>query len=51
MFDITPPIIIIAGIVTVLFGIIAMVWSKKAAYAIGLWIIVIGVLAILYALD
>jgi uncharacterized membrane protein HdeD (DUF308 family) len=51
MFDITPPILIIAGIVCVLFGIIAMVWPKKAAYIIASWIILIGVFAILYALD
>ena len=51
MFDITPPILIIAGIVSVLFGIIAIVWPKKASHVIASWIIVIGVVAILYALD
>jgi hypothetical protein len=51
MFDITPPILMIAGIVCVLFGIIAMVWPKKAVYVIASWIIIIGVFAILYALD
>jgi hypothetical protein len=37
--------------VCALFGIIAMVWPKKAAYIIASWIILIGVFAILYALD
>lgn len=51
MFEITPPILIIAGIVCVLFGIIAMVWPKKAAYVIASWIILFGVFVIVYALD
>ncbi|MDD4923893.1 MAG: hypothetical protein PHF74_03530 [Dehalococcoidales bacterium] len=51
MFDITPPILIIAGIVCVLFGIIAMVWSKKAVYVIATWLILLGAFIILYSLD
>ena len=51
MFDITPPILLIVGIVCILFGITAMVWPKKAAYIIASWIILIGVFAILYALQ
>jgi uncharacterized membrane protein HdeD (DUF308 family) len=51
MFEITPPILIIAGIICVLMGIIVMVWPKTAVYVVGAWFIILGALAILYALD
>ncbi len=51
MFEITPPILMIAGIVCVLFGIIAMVWPKKGVYVFASWLIILGVLVILYSLD
>ncbi|NLL90632.1 MAG: hypothetical protein GX226_06005 [Dehalococcoidales bacterium] len=51
MFDITPPILIIVGIVFVLFGIIAMVWPKKAVYIISATMILVGAFIIVYSLD
>jgi uncharacterized membrane protein HdeD (DUF308 family) len=51
VFEITPPIFIIAGIICVLMGIIAMVWPKKAVYVISTWLILLGTAAILYALE
>ncbi len=51
MFDITPPILMIAGIIFVLFGIIAMVWPKKAVYVLASWLIITGILIILYSLG
>jgi hypothetical protein len=50
MFDITSPEILIGGIVSVLVGIIVMVWPKIIVYVIGIWFILIGVLAILSVL-
>lgn len=41
---------IIGGIISILFGIIIIVWPRLIAYLIGAWLIIIGVLAILTAL-
>jgi len=41
---------IIGGIISILFGIIIIVWPRLIAYLIGGWLIIIGVLAILAAL-
>ena len=41
---------IIGGIISILVGIVIIVWPKIIAYVIGAWMIIIGVLAILYAL-
>lgn len=41
---------IIGGIISILVGIIIIVWPKLIAYLIGGWLIIIGVLAILAAL-
>ena len=51
MFEITPPILMIAGILFVLFGIIAMVWPNKGVFVLASWLIILGVLVILYSLD
>ena len=41
---------IIGGIISILMGIVIIVWPRIIAYVIGTWMIIIGVLAILYAL-
>lgn len=51
MFEITAPSLIIAGIISIFIGIIIMVWPKIIIYVIGIWFILIGVLAILFALN
>jgi uncharacterized membrane protein HdeD (DUF308 family) len=51
MFEITPPILIIVGIVCILFGIIAMVWPKKGVYIIATLLILVGAFIIVYSLD
>jgi uncharacterized membrane protein HdeD (DUF308 family) len=42
---------IIGGIISILVGIVIIVWPRIIAYVIGGWLIVVGVLAILYALQ
>jgi uncharacterized membrane protein HdeD (DUF308 family) len=42
---------VIGGIISILFGIVIIVWPRLIAYIIGGWLIIIGVLAILYALQ
>ncbi|HEX79460.1 MAG TPA: DUF3096 domain-containing protein [Dehalococcoidia bacterium] len=49
MFDLAI-VAIIGGIISILFGIIIIVWPRLIAYLIGGWLIIIGVLAILAAL-
>jgi hypothetical protein len=41
---------IIGGIISILVGIVIIVWPRIIAYVIGAWMIIIGTLAILYAL-
>ena len=41
---------IIGGIISILVGIVIIVWPRIIAYVIGAWLIIVGVLAILYAL-
>ena len=41
---------VIGGIISILVGIVIIVWPRIIAYAIGGWLIVAGVLAILYVL-
>ena len=41
---------IIGGIISIIFGIVIIVWPRIIAYVIGGWLIVVGVLAILYVL-
>ena len=45
-----PIVGIIGGILTVLFGLIIIIWPRLIAYVIGAWLIIMGVLAILVAL-
>ena len=49
MFDLAV-VGIIGGIISILVGIIIIVWPRIIAYVIGGWLIIIGVLAILQAL-
>ena len=49
MFDLSVGSII-GGIISILVGIVIIVWPRIIAYVIGAWMIIIGVLAILYVL-
>ena len=41
---------LIGGIISIIVGIIIIVWPRIVAYVIGGWLIVIGVLAVLATL-
>ena len=41
---------IIGGIISIIFGIVIIVWPRLIAYLVGGWLIIIGILAILAAL-
>jgi len=41
---------LIGGIISIIVGIIIIVWPRVIAYVIGGWLIVVGVLAILATL-
>jgi len=41
---------LIGGIISIVVGIVIIVWPRIIAFVIGGWLIVIGVLAILYTL-
>ena len=41
---------VIGGIISILVGIVIIVWPRIIAYVIGGWLIIVGVLAILYVL-
>ena len=40
---------LIGGILTILAGIVVIVWPKILAYIIGIYLIIIGILAIIAA--
>ncbi|MBE0481411.1 MAG: DUF3096 domain-containing protein [Dehalococcoidia bacterium] len=40
---------LIAGIISVVVGLIIMVWPRLIAYVIGIYLIVIGIIAIVAA--
>lgn len=40
---------LIGGIVTLIVGIIIMVWPRIIAYVIGIWFIIVGIIAIINA--
>ena len=37
----------IGGIVTLVLGIVILVWPRFIAYIIGIWLIIVGILAII----
>jgi uncharacterized membrane protein HdeD (DUF308 family) len=41
----------IGGIITVVAGIVVLIWPKIIAYIVGIYLIVVGVLAITAALG
>lgn len=41
---------LIGGIITVVVGVIVMIWPRIIAYLIGIWLIIIGVIAIINSL-
>ena len=40
---------LIGGIITLGLGIIVMVWPRIIAYVIGIWLIIVGIIAIVSA--
>ena len=41
---------LIAGIITLAIGIIILVWPRIIAYVIGIWLIIVGIIAIVGSL-
>ncbi len=41
---------LIAGIITIIVGIIIIAWPRIIAYVIGIWLIIVGVIAIINAI-
>lgn len=41
---------LIGGVITLVLGVIILVWPRIIAYAIGIWLIIVGVVAILNSL-
>lgn len=41
---------LIAGIITVVAGVIVLIWPRVIAYIIGIYLIIIGALAVIAAL-
>jgi uncharacterized membrane protein HdeD (DUF308 family) len=39
---------LIGGIITLLVGIVILVWPKIIAYVIGIWLIIVGIVAIIH---
>ena len=38
---------LIGGIITLLVGIIILVWPRIIAYVIGIWLVIVGIIAII----
>ena len=38
---------LVVGIITVVFGIVVLIWPKVLAYLIGAYLIIVGVIAII----
>jgi hypothetical protein len=41
----------IGGIITIVAGIVVLIWPKILAYIVGIYLIIIGVLAVTAALN
>jgi uncharacterized membrane protein HdeD (DUF308 family) len=40
---------LIGGIITLAVGIIILVWPRIIAYVIGIWLVIVGIIAIIRA--
>jgi uncharacterized membrane protein HdeD (DUF308 family) len=40
---------LIGGIITLIVGIIILAWPRTIAYVIGIWLIIVGILAVVAA--
>ncbi len=40
---------LIGGIITLIVGIIILAWPRIIAYVIGIWLIIVGILAVVAA--
>ncbi len=38
---------LIGGIITIIIGIIILVWPRIIAYVIGIWLLIVGIIAII----
>jgi hypothetical protein len=47
IFDSLPRLSLIGGIITLIFGIIVMIFPKILNYLVGIWLIIIVVLALI----
>jgi uncharacterized membrane protein HdeD (DUF308 family) len=41
---------LLGGIISIVFGIVVIVWPRVLAYVIGIWLILIGVIAVINSL-
>ncbi len=41
---------LIGGIITLLLGIVILVWPRIIAYVIGIWLIIVGIVAIVHSI-
>ncbi len=41
---------LIGGIITLIVGIVILVWPRIIAYVIGIWLIIVGIIAIVNSL-
>ncbi len=41
---------LLAGIIAIVSGIVIIIWPRIIAYILGIWLIVVGVLAVINAL-
>lgn len=41
---------LLAGIVAIVAGVIIMIWPRIIAYIIGIWLVIVGILAVINAL-
>ena len=42
---------LVGGIITLILGIIILAWPRIIAYVIGIWLIIVGILAIVAAFQ
>lgn len=41
---------LIGGIITLVIGIVIIIWPRIIAYVIGIWLIIVGILAVISSL-
>jgi uncharacterized membrane protein HdeD (DUF308 family) len=41
---------LIGGLITIIIGIVILIWPRIIAYVIGIWLIIVGLIAVISAL-